>query len=136
MHDAHAVFPLRSAVVNEVGEPRSRLIDGHAMQVDLCLDAVAAALQFPHRPFANVLAMKAQGGTVAVFDRVNVVLEALGQHPALVGFRKFRFGLGLRFRHGHARFALERLDATHCLAKIVRVFVVAHGSVFEAMVRA
>ena len=100
-----------------------RLFDGHAVQVDLGLDTVAATLQFAHGTSADVLAVEAQRGAIAMLDRVDVVLEALGQHLFLIGLGEPGFGLRFNLRIGRALLGLQRLGSLHSASKVVDVFL-------------
>ena len=124
MDDAHAHLALGSTVVDEVREAWLGFFERHTVQVDFGLDTVAAALQLAHGAAADVRAMEAQGGAVAMLDRVDIVLEALGKHLLFIGFRELRPGLWLRLRCRRALLRLQRLGALHCAPELFYVFLV------------
>ena len=137
MDNANAKITRDDAVLDEIGEPLLRFGNRHAMQIDFRLHAVAAAGEFAHRSPSDRRPLKTQCSAVAVFDRINIVVQALFQRVTLVGAGETRSGFRLGSRFGNAVLDLERRRIGKCPAKFVYVFVVVgHSVVIKAMVSA
>ena len=68
--------------------------------------------------------MEAQRRAIAMLDRVDIVLEALGKNLLFVGARKARLGFRLSLFRWDALVAPQRPGTLHCAAKLVDVFLV------------
>ena len=126
MHDAHAALAAFCRVIDEIGEPRPRLGDGHAVQIDLVLHGEFAACKLPHRALADRRTMKAHRLARVFLEFVDVGFETLPEHVIVVGARERGSGQRLFFRVGDAVSRLQRPDTCHGFAKQIGV-VVAHN---------
>ena len=127
MHDTNAEPILLRVVLNEVSEPRLCLRQRHAVQVNLSLHAVTTPGQFSHCSAAHMLSIKAQCSPMAVFDRVDIVLEAFEKDGFFIRPRKPRPGFGLYFVLRNAFISVQSLRSRHGAEKCFFV-VVSHGA--------
>jgi len=70
---------------DEFPQSRFRLGDRHAVKIDLGLDGEAAAGEFLHGAAAHARPFEPETVAVGMFDRLDIVGEALVEDPGLVG---------------------------------------------------
>ncbi len=130
VHDSNAELAVFGAVVDEICESRLGFRNGHAVQIDLCLDAEASARQFAHRSPADGWPVEAQVIGIAFLNCIDIGGKALAQGIRLIGARKSRFRRGLPRWRCRTLFGLQWPGSRYRASKqfgLVIGLVIGHG---------
>ena len=123
VYDTNAKLAVFGAVVDEICEPRLGFRNGHAVQIDLCLNAEASTSQFTHRSPADRRPVEEQVVGIAFLDRIDIGGEGRAQGIRFVGARKSRFRRALPGWQCCPLFCLQRFGSRYGSSKQIGLVI-------------